>query len=253
MGRLTIRQDGYGRAMWDNFHGRGAHEIVERDDGYFGVSAGAPAYLAEFEDWRAHARKAIRLARGRVLDVGCGAGRVALHLQSQGLDVTGIDISPMAIRLCRLRGLAKAKVLSITQVSRRLGTFDTIVMYGNNFGLFGSFKRARWLLRRFRNMTGPDGRIIAESNDPYGSKDPSKPPLRAHVAYHKRNRKRGRMGGQVRIRIHYQQYLTPWFDYLLVSKDEMRRIVAGTGWEIARFFESGSTSYVAVLEKESGP
>ena len=65
------------------------------------------------------------------------------------MDIVGIDHSPLAIRVCRERGVRNASVLPITQVSaNKLGMFDTIVMTGNNFGLVGSRKRARWLLRR---------------------------------------------------------------------------------------------------------
>ncbi len=43
------------------------------------------------------------------------------------------------------------------------------------------------------------------------------------------------MGGQVRIRVRYEKYVTPWFDYLLVSREEMSDILKGTGWKIERF------------------
>ena len=244
VGRLTDQQDAFGHSMYDAFHGKGGHEVDERDDGFVGVALGPSLYLARYEEWPAHHRKAARLARGRVLDVGCGAGRVGLHLQERGLDVLGIDVSPLAIKTCRLRGLRRARVLSITQLSPRLGTFDTVIMYGNNFGLFGSAKRARWLLRRLYGMTSDQARILAESNDPYQTRQ------RCHLDYHRRNRARDRMSGQLRIRIRYRTYCTPWFDYLLVSRDEMRMILDGTGWTVRRFYDSGGSSYVAVIEKE---
>jgi SAM-dependent methyltransferase len=204
---------------------------------------GPQAYLAEYRNWPAHQKKAIRLARGRVLDVGCGAGRVALYLQRRGHEVLGIDVSPLAIKLCKRRGLKHAQVMSITQVSRRLGTFDTIVMYGNNFGLLGSFQRARWLLRRFHAMTSPRARIIAETNDIYRTKNPD------HLAYHRFNRRRGRMAGQARLRVLYHHHATPYFDYLMVSREELRRIVHGTGWKIGSLIGSRGSLYIAVLEK----
>ena len=244
MSKLTDRQDAHGHAMYDAYRGKGGYEVDERDDGFVGILESARVYLAEYKDWPPHEKRAIALASGRVLDVGCGAGRNALHLQKRGLDVLGIDISPLAIKTCRLRGLAQAKVMSITEVGPKLGTFDTIVMYGNNFGLFGSFKRARWLLRRFRRMTSDEARIIAETVDPYQTDEP------CHRAYQKSNRGRGRMGGQVRVRVRYQTYASPWFDYLLVSKKEMRTVVAGTGWFVSRFIDSKGPSYIAVIEKE---
>jgi SAM-dependent methyltransferase len=236
--------------MWDYLHHGRGFEIIERDDGLAAVSSGPPTYMAPFKDWPPYQKKAIRLARGRVLDIGCGAGRVALHLQEKGLDVLGIDNSPLAVKVTKLRGVRKARVMSITQVGRKLGIFDTIVMYGNNFGLMGSFKRAQWLLRRFRAITGPDARIIAESNDPYGSRGRDGKQLRCHLEYHKWNKSRGRMGGQLRLRIRYMKHATPYFDYLLVSKDEMRQMIHGTGWKITRFFDSKGSVYIAVLEKE---
>ncbi len=244
MSRLSDAEDAYGHLMYDCYQGAHSQEIVERDDGYVAVSHGPALYLAEYTDWPLCQKQGIRFARGRALDVGCGAGRVALHLQQKGLDVLGIDTSPLAVEVCKLRGVKDARVLSVTQVSGRLGLFDTIVMYGNNFGLMASRKRARWLLKRLHGMTGPQARIIAESRDPYQTRDPG------HLAYHERNRRRERMAGQLRLRVRYKGYRTPWFDYLLVSKEEMQKILDGTGWRVERFIDSDSSPYVAVIEKE---
>jgi len=58
------------------------------------------------------------------------------------------------------------------------------------------------------------------------------------------------MPGQLRIRIRYRSYATPWFDYLLVSKLEMKEILQGTGWKVGRFIESKkSPAYIAILKK----
>lgn len=244
MARLTDRQDAFGHALYDYHLGGGPAIVIERDDGYVDADFGGELYLAGVARWPASQRRAIKLARGRTLDVGCGAGRVALHLQEQGHGVVAVDTSPLAVKTCRERGVEDARALSVTQVSRKLGRFDTIVMYGNNFGLFGSFRRARWLLRRFRNLTSPDARIIAETRNPYGTDDPY------HTAYHRLNRRRGRMGGQIKMRVLYETHRTPWFDYLMVSREEMDAILAGTGWAVDRIFDGKHGTYVAVIGKE---
>jgi len=241
---LKRHEDAYGQGLFDQFSGKPAVGIVERDDGYFAASQGFAAYLSDYRDWPAHYQQAMKYVRGRVLDIGCGAGKHCLYLQDRGCDVTGLDNSPGALKVCRLRGLKKTRLLSITQVTRRLGEFDTILMLGNNFGLFGSFERARWLLRRLKRITSDRARIVAESNDPYRTEEPE------HLAYHRRNRRRGRMGAQIRLRVRYRKYATPWFDYLLVSKEEMQRILAGTGWSVQRFLNSEGSPYIAVTEKE---
>jgi len=242
--RLRGKEDAYGRLIADYLETGKGIEIVERDDGFIQASRYGPgAYFFPFRKWPKSERRAMRLARGRVLDVGCGAGRVALYLQERGHEVVGIDLSPLTVDVARRRGVKDARELAVTQVSRKIGRFDTIVMFGNNFGLMGGKRRAPWLLRRFRSITNEDARILAESVDPYKTES------RDHRAYHRRNRRRGRMGGQLRIRVRHGHYTTPWFDYLLASPAEMAKLAQGTGWELADVIDEGEHVYVGVLER----
>ena len=127
--------------------------VIEREDGFVDVDH-VRSYLRPYSEWSESKRQAIALARGRVLDVGCGPGRVALYLQSHRMKVVGLDNSPLALAAARKRGLKQTRLMSIMQARpETLGVFDTIVMFGNNFGLMGSFSRARMLLRRFHRMT----------------------------------------------------------------------------------------------------
>jgi SAM-dependent methyltransferase len=151
--------------MLDHFHGRPAWEIVERDDGSFSIGAGPDRYFAGFREWPRAERQAMRYVRGRVLDVGCGAGRGYLHLQQRGHEVVGIDNSPAAIRTCRLRGANRVHVMSVERLSAKLGTFDTILMLGGNLGLLGNPEHARRTLRKLAAITTQRGRIIGGSRD----------------------------------------------------------------------------------------
>jgi SAM-dependent methyltransferase len=246
---MKPERDAYGRAIWAYYKRGGGFEIVERDDGYFGVSSGPKFYFSEFEDWPDHEKKAMEFVKGRVLDIGCGAGRHSLYLQRRGFDVVGIDISPFAIKTCRLRGLKKTRTMSIDEIDKfPPGSFDTILMLGNNFGLFGSPEKAKVLLKKLYEITSSDARIIAESRDPYKTDNP------AHLEYHEFNRRRGRMPGQLRIRVRFEKYVTDWFDYLIVSKEEMKAMLEGTGWRIRNFIDSGGAAYIAIIQKQpSGP
>lgn len=212
-------------------------EIVERDDGF--ITASMLNYVAPVRRWAAVERRALRFVRGRVLDVGAGAGRVALELQARGREVVAIDVSPGAVEVARRRGVRDVRLLAFEDVDESLGRFDAVVMYGNNFGLFGSRAKARRLLRKLRSFAG---RIVATSNDPYATDDP------VHLAYQERNRARGRMSGQLRLRVRYRDLVSPWFEYLIASPDEMAEIVDGTGWQIRHLVQDEGSYYVAVLD-----
>ena len=237
-------EDAYGRLVLDHLEGRPAVEIVERDDGFIAAGVGPGNYFAPFRRWPPPERRAMRFVRGRVLDVGAGAGRVALHLQERGHEVVAIDVSPLAVEVCRRRGVRDARLVDIHDVDEGVGSLDTVVMLGNNFGLFGSAEGAAQLLPRLHALTSPRGRIVAESRDPYETDDPD------HLAYQQWNRDRGRMPGQLRLRVRHRTYASPWFDYLIVSREEMEALADDTGWHVARFLTGDAGVYVAVLEKD---
>ena len=94
-------------------------------------------------------------------------GELLWELSSEK-DVVGIDVSPGAVEVARGRGVRDVRLLAFEEVDESLGHFDTIVMFGNNFGLFGSRSRAQRLLRRLRPLAD---RIVAASNNPYATRE----------------------------------------------------------------------------------
>ena len=109
-------QDAFGHSIYDHLKGEAEFQIVERDDGNIGpIRLGV--YFNQYKDWHPIEKKAMRYVKGRVLDIGCGAGRHALYLQEKGHDIVGIDNSPLAIKVCRERGLRDARVVPITHIS----------------------------------------------------------------------------------------------------------------------------------------
>jgi SAM-dependent methyltransferase len=234
--------DGYGQEIWHCHQGKTTHEIIERDDGYIDLNT-ALAYFREEPDWPSCEREAIRRVRGPALDIGCGAGRVALHLQQKRIQVTAIDNSPQAIKVARLRGVSDTRVLDIRDVGTLPGPFAAFVLFGNNFGLFGGLTRARRLLAAMHRISTPDAQIIAAVTNPHQTSDP------VHLSYLRRNRKRGRLPGQIRLRIRFDQFVGPWFDYLFVSPSELRSLLDGTGWRVAEMLPGGGPQYCVILAK----
>jgi cyclopropane fatty-acyl-phospholipid synthase-like methyltransferase len=83
---------------------------------------------------------------GRVLDVGCGSGEHALLASTIGLQVTGVDVSSVAIANARAkarqRGLIAeflvGDVLDLASVDRLDAPFDTVI----DVGCFHTFANA---------------------------------------------------------------------------------------------------------------
>lgn len=227
-------QDAFGHAILDYFHGENLEEA-----GRFGCRT----WFSKYHDWFEREKTAITHAKGRVLDIGCAAGRHALFLQERGHKVLAIDNSPLAVRICRKRRVKNAKIVPVTQISYQLGLFDTILMLGNNFGLVGNLKRGQWLLRRFKRMTPSEGIIIAGNGFDINASDT----FRKQV---ERNIQQGKMAGEFSLRLQYKHYTSPLIHWLYTSKEDMCTILNGTGWYVDNFIEDGTGAFVGLLRKE---
>lgn len=246
-GKDSKPADVFGQELWDYYCGKEVTEIVERNDGYISANLNIiKSYFSDYMSWFPAEKVAIQFASGRILDIGCGAGHHSLYLQNKGFDVLGIDKSPLAIKLSTIKGVRYAKVLPIEQIETlKQNKFDTILMFGHNFGLFGNFKKAQRLLKNFYQITSAKAVIIATTRDPH------KTDLSEHTKYHKNNLKLGKMPGQIRMRLRHGKLISPWFDYLFVSQIELKKIIMGTGWRIKKFINlKQDASYTMILEKE---
>ena len=217
-------------------------EFVERDDGYL-AAADAARYFAAPEAWDRLHTWASTQVQGRVLDIGSGAGRHALPLQHIGHDVVALDVSPGATEVCRRRGVRQTVTGTLADL-RAQGTpsFNTLLLLGNNLGLLETAQQARTVLRTLADLASPDAVLIGEGRDPYATTQP------LHLAYHQHNRARGRLPGQIRMRVRHQHLATPWFDYLFLSVEELQGLVAGSAWRMEQCEREGA-SYIVLLRR----
>jgi SAM-dependent methyltransferase len=109
-------------------------------------------------------QKALQLAKGKILDVGCGAGSHALSLQNErNLEVTAIDISEKAVETCKLRGLKSVEVKNILDFEGE--KFDTILLLMNGTGIFGKLKNCNIYLSKLKSLLNLGGQILIDSSD----------------------------------------------------------------------------------------
>ena len=244
---LTDKQDAFGHMYLDYMNGTKSPYTIERDDG--DVKTDMPdGYFKDYDEWSDIERKVISLVSGRVLDIGCGAGRHCLYLQQQGFDVVGIENSPLAVQVVKERGVRDARLCDIQEIGVDLGYFDTILLFGNNLSLLGTPTKAKRILRNLYRITPDKGRIIGSIRDPYNTDYP------VHISYHQANKQKGKLGGQGKIKIRYQEYVTPWTDFLMLSKSELENLVEGTGWLVEKYIDDTNYPgiYFPVIQKENG-
>lgn len=156
-------KDLFGQAMWDYQHGQYTEDlktettISEEDDLPVSYLFRTFAQMPPLE------QQALQLARGRVLDVGCGAGVHRLYLQNErGLEVHSIDLSPKAIEVCHLRGLRNAEVQDVWQAK---GQYDTILLLMNGAGMCGRLKQMGAFYTHLKTLLAEGGQILTDSSD----------------------------------------------------------------------------------------
>jgi SAM-dependent methyltransferase len=109
-------------------------------------------------------QEALQLAKGKILDVGCGAGSHSLYLQNElNLEVTAIDISSNAIQACSLRGIKDARVQDVMTLENE--TYDTILLLMNGAGMCGKLKNIPNFLVKLKSLLNPGGQILLDSSD----------------------------------------------------------------------------------------
>lgn len=178
---MTVK-DVLGKALYGYWKGnRRTPYIVRRDDDYCDKSSLKIYFNKQFyptEIIVAHH------AKGKILDIGCGAGRHILHFQKLGYDITGIDNSPLAIKVCKERGCKKAKVMDVLHSKLSSHSFDTILLYGHNIGIGSTLMGAKRLLSSLRKLVKMDGVLLLTSTDVTKTKK------KAHLKYQKKILKR---------------------------------------------------------------
>lgn len=185
-------------------------------------------------------RTALRHCRGRVLDVGAGAGCHALALQERGIAVTAIDVSPLSVQTMRCRGVRDARLCDFF-CDGCGGPFDTMLFLMNGLGLCGRLERLPAFFARIDGLLAEDGQVLADSSDlryvfedEYGNFDPD-----GCDGYY----------GEVDFRMKYGRTAGPRFDWLYVDYETLARMAAAAGFRSELLCEGDHYDYLVRLTR----
>jgi len=117
----------------------------------------------DFEKMPKLEQTALALCKGKVLDIGCGAGSHSLYLQKKGFNITALDSSFGAIKTCHLRGIKNCVHSDILSFNK--DQFDTLLLLMNGIGLAGELKNLGGFFSHLKRLLKPQGQILLDSSD----------------------------------------------------------------------------------------
>lgn len=189
------------------------------------------AYFREEDDMPDLEWLAMNECRGRVLDVGAGAGSHALQLQERGFEVTAIDISPLAVKVIQERGIKTASVQDIFSYEGE--QFDTILLLMNGIGLAGNIDNLNKLLANFKSLLAKGGQLLFDSSD---------------IAYlYEGSLPADRYYGEITYRYEYKDQKTDWFNWLYIDEHKLAEVAGKAGWNAEVLYEDEFKQYLVRL------
>ncbi|MEO6524634.1 MAG: class I SAM-dependent methyltransferase [Mucilaginibacter sp.] len=175
---------------------------------------------------------ALKECRGKVLDIGAGAGSHALYLQQLGFDVTALDISGMGVKVMKDRGVFDAVEVDI--FAYRESKYDTLLLLMNGIGLAGSLDNLRNLLSHFKTLLKPGGQLLFDSSD---------------IAYlYEDDIPEGdQYYGELSYQYEYKDQKTDWFNWLYIDQQTLTNMATKEGWIVEILFEDEYDQYLVRL------
>jgi SAM-dependent methyltransferase len=218
----------HGAALLDCFRGDTSAMLICHQDG---TRDDVPAAFWLRETIDPLEARALDLCRGRVLDVGAGAGIHSLELQRRGLDPTAIDIAPECVAIMRERNVRKAEAADLYAFDG--GPFDTIICLCNGLDKVGCLADLPRFLGRIRELMAPGGQLIADSFDLRVGADA------VRLAELARKDAVGRYFGEVDLRFEYKGRSGAPFSVLHIDYETLARIAEHHGWQCELIMSDG--------------
>ncbi len=233
---LSRSKDPMGHAIYDYYHNKPLSILrvecsIAADD-----EIPIPYLFREYEEFPNLEQVAMKYCKGRILDVGIGAGCHCAYLMSQGFEVLGIDISELAVEVCKEKGIA-VKAISIYDLNEE--GYDTILLLMNGLGIVGDFGGLDRFFQKAKGILNPGGQILVESSDikymfeeedgsfkiPFGTK----------------------FYGELEYRMSYNNIEGDAFPWLYLPFELLEDHAKKHGFGIERLFEDDSHAYLAKI------
>lgn len=238
---LDARRDPMGAAIAD-FYKNGIAGRLRVMSSMFDEDEIPVAHLFREEDEMGELElKALSLSKGRILDVGAGAGCHALALQDKEMNVTAIDMSPLSVDVMTKSGVDDARLLNLYDEALN-EKFDTILMLMNGSGIIGKIANMPQFFARIDSLLAEGGQVLLDSSDLIFLFEDEDGGVDIDLA--------GDYYGEVDFTMQYKNIKGETFDWLYIDFETLAFHAAENGFEAELVMEGEHYDYLARLTRK---
>lgn len=238
---LDARRDPMGAAIAD-FYKNGIAGRLRVLSSMFDEDEIPVAHLFREEDEMGELElKALGLSKGRILDVGAGAGCHALALQDRGMEVTAIDVSPLSVEVMTKSGIDDARLVNLYDETL-CEKFDTILMLMNGSGIIGKIANMPQFFARIDSLLAEGGQVLMDSSDLIYLFEDEDGGVDIDLA--------GDYYGEVDFTMQYKNIKGETFDWLYIDFETLAFHAAENGFEAELVMQGEHYDYLARLTRK---
>lgn len=156
--------DPMGQAIHDYYYQKKCNKLVVKSDIAEDDNIEVSYLFREFNLMPKLEKTALKNCRGRVLDVGAGAGCHSLWLQQKQLSVTALEISHLTTEVLTLRGIKKVLMSNFFDAPSN-ETYDTLLFLMNGIGIAQTLDKLPLFFEKCKQLLNRDGQILLDSSD----------------------------------------------------------------------------------------
>lgn len=232
--------DVYGMALEDFYFKQQASDLFVHSDITETEKYPTEHFFREFKDFPLIEKKAMKLCKGKILDIGAGSGIHSKHLQESKYDVTALEISERCIDIMRKRGIKQTLLQDFWEINEE-NQYDTLLMMMNGFGIMGTLEKIPDFLQKASKLLSVNGQILFDSSDliyMYEEEDGSYL-IDISKGYY----------GEVEYQMEYKTHKGKPFKWLYIDYFTLSDIVEKNGFKIEKICEGNHFDYLARITK----
>lgn len=225
--------DVLGQAIYDYYHNRSAGRLWIHNT--YGKKEEMPVdiYFRNEKEMPELELLALAKCRGKILDIGAGAGSHALALQRMNKEVTALEISEKACDVMKQRGVQQVICGDVFGWQTQ-APFDTLLLLMNGIGLCGTINGLTKFLEQATRLLMPDGQLLFDSSD---------------IAYLYKGKlpQTGPYYGELTYQYQYGRQKTAPFQWLYIDRQTLTLTAAAAGWKTEWLTEDEWGQYLVRL------